>query len=312
MTEETPAPRSDVSTGDPAPAWGNLPSKWYLAAAFWAAQTLFVLGVGLLTVAHVQEVEGPKEMYPIPSWAEIEGVARLPDFWGWTLLIAVSIAAAQAVFLWPVARPRPKQQGGVAMWLSLATAGLAIGALSSALVIAVLHVVDEYLTAAHPPFATEWFIVVCAVPGWIAGTLLLSRFAKNDTRETRLARISARLFLGTMIEVAALMPLDVMIRRKTNCYCFAGTYIALAICGSVGLFALGPAIFLPALAKRRRRWHTGRCDACGYDMSNLLKADRCPECGAGWRAQPGEASPAGEASSATVAAGSKGDQTDRS
>ncbi len=305
MTENQPAPSPAVSADDLSPAWDNLPSKWYLAAAFWVVQTLFVLAAGLLIVAHAQEVDGPREMYPVPSWAEIEGVARFQDFWGWTLLIAVSIAAAQAVFLWPVARPRPKQQGGVAMWLSLATAGLAIGALSSALVIAVLHVVDEYVTNADPPFAAEWFIVVCALPGWVVGTVLLSRFAKNDTRETRLARISARLFLGTMIEVAALMPLDVMIRRKTNCYCFAGTYIALAICGSIGLFALGPAIFLPALAKRRRRWHGGRCDACGYDMSTLLNADRCPECGAGWKSQPAE-------SSATVAAGSNGDQDTRS
>jgi rubrerythrin len=52
---------------------------------------------------------------------------------------------------------------------------------------------------------------------------------------------------------------------------------------SVGIVALGPAVLLPILSRRRKRWYAGRCDACGYDMTGTPSADRCPECGAGWR-----------------------------
>ena len=59
--------------------------------------------------------------------------------------------------------------------------------------------------------------------------------------------------------------------------------LAMTICGTLGLFALGPAILIPVFARRRKRWRTGRCEVCGYDLSASRGADRCPECGTGWK-----------------------------
>jgi len=47
---------------------------------------------------------------------------------------------------------------------------------------------------------------------------------------------------------------------------------------------LGPAVLLPALGRRRKRYYQSNCPVCGYDMSGNAAAERCPECGSGWKA----------------------------
>jgi hypothetical protein len=129
-----------------------------------------------------------------------------------------------------------------------------------------------------------WAIVAIPLAAWIVFTPLLVLFARGKRRETMLSRLTSGLFLGSVVESLAVIPLDVMIRRRTDCYCGESTFWTLLLCGTVGLFAFGPALFLVLLAKRRKRWWAGKCDWCGYDMSGSKNADRCPECGAGWRA----------------------------
>ena len=117
--------------------------------------------------------------------------------------------------------------------------------------------------------------------GWIVATPLLLAFIRRGDQESALARIASRLFLGSVVEAGAVIPLDVMVRRKTDCYCGEGTLWTLTICWGVGTLVLGPAIWLVPLARRRKRWFAGRCEACGYDMWGCREAARCPECGAG-------------------------------
>ncbi len=118
---------------------------------------------------------------------------------------------------------------------------------------------------------------------WAVATPVVWSFVRRRGAEDGLARVSSRLLMGTLVETACVIPLDVMIRRKDNCYCEEGTFWALSACWAVGLFACGPVIFLVPLSGRRKRWYAGRCDACGYDMSGCRGAERCPECGAGWK-----------------------------
>ncbi len=131
-----------------------------------------------------------------------------------------------------------------------------------------------------------WIIGIAAAISWCVATPLLIAFCKGGKREDLLHRLAGALFVGTIVEVAAIIPLDVLVRRKESCYCWAGTYIALLVAGGVGLVFLGPMILLPVLMRRRKRWYEGRCELCGYDMSATLKAERCPECGTGWKAAP--------------------------
>ncbi|MCC6969739.1 MAG: hypothetical protein IT434_05905 [Phycisphaerales bacterium] len=118
---------------------------------------------------------------------------------------------------------------------------------------------------------------------WTFATPLLGAFLRRQSDETRLHLVAKRLFIGSVVETVSMVPLDVMVRRKSNCYCGEGTFFALLICSTIGLIALGPMVFLLPLGRRRRRLEAGRCPLCGYDMSAIPKAERCPECGAGWR-----------------------------
>lgn len=126
-------------------------------------------------------------------------------------------------------------------------------------------------------------VLAAIIVMWVFATPLLGSFLRRQPGETRLHLVAKRLFIGSVVETVSMIPLDVMVRRKSNCYCGEGTFWALVICSTVGLIALGPMIFLLPLGRRRRRLELDCCPLCGYDMSATPKAERCPECGAGWR-----------------------------
>lgn len=166
------------------------------------------------------------------------------------------------------------------LWLSALTAAFLIATLIVALGLAIFGVVAEYWSV------TSEFIVLAIVlgllPGWAAGTPLTLAFLKRGPPETQLQRLSSRILLGTVIEAVAVIPLDVMVRRKTGCYCAAGTYWALTLMGGVAACALGPVVLLAPMGRRRRRMREGRCEACGYDLRGA-PGELCPECGASGR-----------------------------
>src|SRR5262249_16483713 len=84
------------------------------------------------------------------------------------------------------------------------------------------------------------------------GAPLLPPVVPRRGPDDGLGRVAAWLFTGSVVEAAAVIPLDVMVRRKSNCYCGEGTLWTLTICWGIGSLALGPAIWLIPLAKRRK------------------------------------------------------------
>ena len=197
---------------------------------------------------------------------------------GSVVFVAVFFAL-QLLFLRPIRRPSLARRG-VPIVLSLAVGGLLAAGLAVAAFCAVTQLIEVYAGRVGMP---GWAPLGVLVGAWVIATPLLIVFSRGRRREDWLHRVASGLFLGTIIEAAAIIPLDALVRRREDCICVTGTYMALAICGAVGLFVLGPGIFLPLLARRRRRWYAGHCEVCGYDMSGKLDADCCPECGAGWR-----------------------------
>ncbi|MCL4221997.1 MAG: hypothetical protein KJZ65_11590 [Phycisphaerales bacterium] len=135
----------------------------------------------------------------------------------------------------------------------------------------------------------RWWLVIGGGPlvlGWAVSTPLLLAFIRGRDTETALKRLASLIFLGTCVEILAIIPMDVFTRRKSSCYCSEGTYWALIALVPLGFVALGPMIFLVAASKRRKRYAAGCCEICGYDMRGHLKAERCPECGVGWKPPP--------------------------
>jgi hypothetical protein len=287
--------------------WITRTPKWLLLAGFWTAQAVALYFAQALLYASQEEVHGFEIVEQAdgsfagvrtedttllgewPTWDEYARLLTMTDFIVWMGGGIVAITLAQAVFLWPVRRPGPLGPKGRGARASLCIAGVAIAMMVFAVVLAWYGIADEYerwgpdaIDALPLP---RWTVVATIIGvGWAVATPLLFAFARAGPKETVLARLSRRLLLGTIVEVALLIPLDVMVRRKTSCYCWAGTYWALTVCGAVGVFALGPAVFLPLVARRRRTWHAAHCPVCGYDMTGGLNAPKCPECGTGWRA----------------------------
>lgn len=167
--------------------------------------------------------------------------------------------------------------------ISAYIAGACTGLLGYALAVAIAGFV---LLLSDARVNEGWWLVIGGGPlvlGWAISTPLLLAFVRKRDTETALKRLASLIFIGTCVEILAIIPLDVFTRRKSDCYCGEGTYWALIALVPLGFVALGPMIFLVAASKRRKRYAGGCCEICGYDMKGNFKAERCPECGAGWK-----------------------------
>ncbi|MDX2131828.1 MAG: hypothetical protein SFY69_07235 [Planctomycetota bacterium] len=223
-------------------------------------------------------------MIGMPFMWHLESATNLDETGGVTSIVTtLAFVGLHVLFLWPIRKPGAAGDGRGIVW-SLIVAGLLVGALATGLVLAVGNAVIVVVGANNPSDEfIGWAGAGVLAAGWLVSTPLLIAFTRRGRPESVLQRLSARLFMGTIVEAAAIIPLDVLVRRREDCVCATGTYLGLSLCGAVGLFVMGPAVLLPLLAKRRRRWYAGRCEVCGYDMTTTTGLDRCPECGSGWR-----------------------------
>jgi hypothetical protein len=201
------------------------------------------------------------------------------DGW-WLLILALTAAGVTPLGMWILAR---RCGDGTPVLLSVLIAACVAASLLAGLVLAASSV--STLLGRRETVWAYWPVAFTGtlVGAWAVGTPLLWAYCRRRDPETALGRISSRLFLGTMVEAGAIIPLDVMVRRKTDCYCGEGTMWALTICWAAGTVVLGPFVWLIPMGRRRRRWYAGRCPVCEYDMRGCMDAERCPECGAGWR-----------------------------
>lgn len=257
----------------PEPARDPRPSFWRIAACGTAmgvlAMLLLLFGqLALLTFGvEAVQTESSEELVLFPAAAIVVG------------------AIATLIF-------RRRFKDGIPVKISLLFVIILSGLLVMSILAVLFDAAELVLIHSNAPVDSlpnwAWITLWIGVPilTWTIFTPLILAFARRGHPDRQLSRLANRLFLGTLIEAIVTIPIDAMVRRKTSCYCGEGTFWALIICGSVGLITLGPAIYLLPIGRRRQRLIEGRCPACGYDMSGSPKADRCPECGAGWKPAP--------------------------
>ncbi len=216
------------------------------------------------------------------TWPDPLGIATLElpgAFWyGWL----IGLVPAIPIVSWWCRKELPPI-------ISACVAGCVTGLLFFAGVMASVSLVGHLTVIEVPGWVEILMVFGPFLIGWTVSTPLLLAFIRKRDTETALQKLASLLFLGTAIELLAVIPIDVFVRRRTSCYCLEGSYLALVTLVPLGFLALGPMVFLVAASKRRKRQLDGQCEVCGYDMTATPKAERCPECGAGWKVPPQDA-----------------------
>lgn len=250
--------------------------RWLVLSAYWLAQAaillaLYALVVGSTTDDGSWEFQAPADYLHVLTDSGYGGTALL-----WLLILT----ALQFLLVLPVNLRILARKRGRSIKISLAAAAAFLALLVVAFFAAVCELVVVY-ELVEPRGWSWWAIGIGLALSWAFFTALLVRYANRSrlTNEDLLTRVARIVFAGTAVETAALIPVDIMIRRKTDCYCWSGSFWALVLSGAVGFVVAGPAIFLPLLARRPRRLRAGLCQWCGYSRAGLSPDAPCPECG---------------------------------
>lgn len=257
--------------------------KWWIVGLYW----LVLFCVAYVVTAAWTVMSGHVD------WAggDYLGLSGLEDLWniltdrGFALFMVICLGAfilLQVLLLLPARYPA-KAAKGVPVWLAIGSAALIAAGLVVAFFAVVAEVLNRHDLLETMPVQSWWGLALVVALHWAVMTPLVWAFVRRcDNRESVVRRLSMALFIGSVIDVAAMIPLDVMIRRKASCYSWSTSVYSLGVAAAIGLLVLGPMVWMPISARRRRRWFEEHCSACGYDMR--AGGDRCPECGTKWRA----------------------------
>ena len=113
---------------------------------------------------------------------------------------------------------------------------------------------------------------------WMFWSWLLWVFVQRRRKDpSSLVRITGWLFAGTIFELLLAVPLMLIVRRRTDCYCATGSFGALILSIMGCLWLCGPGIVI-ALIWRKRPWIKDHCFHCGYPRK-VAGASICSECG---------------------------------
>lgn len=247
---------------------------------FVAVSFLMSSVIGLGTVIALASF--PSQMHDVPSRVAEVLLQRLPmDMASWSPIWigAAFIAITQGAFLLPTFSPiarsgRPRSL----RWTVLAASGIA-AMLSAAWLFALFGTISHFAAIDARPLSDGTVLAIFAaqlVVPWIVWHRWISRRAmRHDVPEAWIIR---RVLAGTGLLIAGTIPLDVIVRRKTNCYCAEGSLFALTWGIGGAFWCFGPAIFLGRTRRMRRSLRGAFCRGCGHARSPAGEPI-CPECG---------------------------------
>jgi uncharacterized membrane protein YdcZ (DUF606 family) len=216
-----------------------------------------------------------------------------PEWWAWGGLVCGVIVVTQFLFLVPVVRLRPPRgERARPLVVSLMLGAVIAAGLTGAIGLGLAELIASSRMAdwsADPWQGRElagrpWMwpgLAAVLLGSWGLWTLLLLVFTRELWADRLLGRLVVLLFGGTVVELLVVIPIDIMVRRRTACYCATGTFLAL--CGSaVALVWLaGPGIVLALTSRRRRLVRETHCARCGHPKGPT-PGPACPECGHAW------------------------------
>ncbi len=140
-------------------------------------------------------------------------------------------------------------------------------------------------TVSNSGWDIPWPLIGIAAVAWTFWFLIFALVGAGEWmgRYRRMYRI---LVAGTVLELLITIPVDAEVRRRTNCYCFEGTLVSLAIGLTAILWTFGPGVAILFLIRHKQiSDRGGKCLNCGYDLRGL-SSSRCPECGRAFGSPP--------------------------
>lgn len=203
-------------------------------------------------------------------------------------LVFGGIFLLQVGMMLPVLRPKMVQGHVRPAWIWLS--GIATGFLVGIFILCLMLMAADFAWTQEFPTDIRDGIaltgLLLAGTSWLLSIPLIYAFMRRRPHESVLARISAALFLGSVVEFLAGIPLLQLVKRKESCTCATYTFGSMVLACAAGLIVLGPMILLVLFARRSRAISRGCCAACGFDLRQNSPDSPCPRCGAGWKAPP--------------------------
>lgn len=190
-------------------------------------------------------------------------------------------------FLAPVERPVISNGKGKHpfIWISSIVAGLICGALLCGLFFLfgdILHLVG-LLTSNTAANAVLILGLLIMLVSWGFSTYFISGFLAKGPLHQRLGKVSGTLFIGSVADVIASIPIVALINKKHSCICESFSFMTMIAGTALGFFLTGPGILLLLLRRRSRAANHLICTVCGHDRRHDLNRDQCGGCGSGWK-----------------------------
>jgi len=220
----------------------------------------------------------------------IEDLLKLSLPWQFLVGGSVVFYALQAAFLTGAPHWRwPRPTGRRPMWVSLTVGALAISLLTLGLAgtlmslfqanEAVYNVVEKFNEGIGArSYDFPWALAILLAVMW-AVWLLIFAMTWASKPSSAFRRVYRLIIAGSVLELLITIPVDVQVRKRTDCYCGEGTFLGLIVGITLAAWAFGPGLVLLFLARRlQRRRELQVCIGCGYDLRRL-PVNRCPECG---------------------------------
>ena len=203
----------------------------------------------------------------------------------WLVAIAAVWATLTVAFLAPITGRVQLLQHGRSLRSSVAVAvlmgsvicGLIMGALIEG-VLALMTSTEEEFYALQRLSAIA--VISAVIGAWIVGGALWAIFlrrAGSSRNPAGLDLLLRRILAGTAVELVLGLPIALLIRRRSECYCSTATFFNFAFGTAALLWICGPWSVLFLTRKARANWSRTACASCGYPRRS--GGSECSECG---------------------------------